>query len=117
MSVFKYFKPALPSPAQTGVGDSITTTANKEVEKITGPPTRRKTKQYATYTDEDRGRIGRCAAENGTIVVFEHFKSEHKDLEKSTVHCKIFEEKYLAAVTEKHMAQNCTEVLAIPSLK
>ena len=117
MSLFKYFKPAPPSPAQTGVGESATAAANKEVEKITGPPppTSRKRKQYATYTDEDRGRIGRYAVENGNIATLKHFKSEHKDLVESTV--RSFKKKYLAAVAEKRAAQDYMEVLAIPSLK
>ena len=37
MSFYKYFKPALPSSSQTGIGESATTAANKEVEKVTGP--------------------------------------------------------------------------------
>ena len=117
MSLFKYFKPAPPSPAQTGVGESATAAANKEVEKITGPPppTSRKRKQYATYTDEDRGRIGRYAVENGNIAALKCFKSEHKDLVESTV--RSFKKKYLAAVAEKRAAQDYMEVLAIPSLK
>ena len=33
MSLLKYFKPVLPSSAQTGIGESATVVANKEVEK------------------------------------------------------------------------------------
>ena len=115
MSLFKYFKPALPSPAQSGIGESLTVAANKEVEKITGPPASRKRKQYATYTDEDRGKIGRYTAKNGNVAALKCFKSEHNDLVESTV--RSFKKKYLAAVTEKRTAQDYTEVLAIPSLK
>ena len=116
MSLLKYFKPVLPSSAQTGIGESATLAANKEVEKITEPPsTSRKRKQYATYTEEDRGKIGRYAAENGNVATLKRFKSEYKDLVESTV--RSFKKKYLAAVAEKRAAQDYTEVSAIPSLK
>ena len=65
MSLLKYFKPALPTPAQSSIGDSLTAAANKEVEKITGVSASRKRKRYATYSDEYRSKIGWYAAENG----------------------------------------------------
>ena len=68
MSLFIYFKPALPSPAQSGIGDSLTTAANKEVEKITGPSASIKRKQYVRYLNEDPDKIGWYAAENDKIA-------------------------------------------------
>lgn len=53
MSFLKYLKPVLPSPAQTGIGESATAAANKEVEKSTERSTSRKRKQYVTYMEED----------------------------------------------------------------
>ena len=65
--------------------------------------------------DEDRGRIGGYVAENGNIAAFKRFKSEHKDLVESTV--RSFKKMYLAAVANKHAAQDYTEVSALSSLK
>ena len=33
MSLFKYFKPVLPSPAQTGIGERVTAAVNKKWRK------------------------------------------------------------------------------------
>ena len=75
------------------------------------------TKKWSKSLDrlQDRGRIGRYAAENGNIAALKRFKSEHKDLVESTV--RTFKKKYLAAVAEKRAAQDYMEVSAISSLK
>lgn len=67
MSLLKYFKP---SPSQTEIGKRLTAAANKEVERVTSAASsaERKRKRYATYTDEDRAKIGRYAAENGNVA-------------------------------------------------
>ena len=114
MSILKYFKPSLPTPSQTGIGDGPTAAANREVEQITSVDrSERKRKRYAIYSDEDHANIGRYAAENGNIAALKRYKCEHQDLVESTVRC--FKNKYLAAVKEKHAAQDYTDVAAIPS--
>ena len=115
MNLFKYFKPALPSPVQIGVGESATAAANKKNGETHWTTYQQKEEAVATYTDEDRGRIGRYAVENGNIAALKCFKSEHKDVVESTVQS--FKKKYLAAVAQKRVAQDYSEVSAIPSLK
>ena len=119
MSLFKYFKRAesLPTASQTGIGEQLTAAANKEVERAISTTTSSgKRKRYATYTDQDRAKIGRYAAENGNVATLKRFKSEHEDLVESTV--RSFKKKYLEAVKEKKCAaQDYTDVAAIPSLK
>ena len=67
---------------------------------------------YAVYTDEDRARIGRFAAENSNASTLKHFRSDSPDLSKSTV--RGFKSKYLAATKKM---QTGDIVTAIPSRK
>ena len=53
-------KPSLPMLSQTGIGDRLTAAVNKEVKHIPSiDRSERKRRQYATYSDEDRTKIGR----------------------------------------------------------
>ena len=54
----------------SGIGDRSTAAANKEVERITSAASSsgQKRKRHATYTDKNRAKISRYAAEIGNVA-------------------------------------------------
>ena len=102
MSILKYFKRTLPSADDTKIGEAATKEANQRVQaaldRAIGPSStgRWKQKTYAVYTDEDRAKIGRFAAENSNASVLKHFRGDFPDLSESTI--RGFKSKYLTAI-------------------
>ena len=88
--IHRYFKPiaGLPRPSETNIGERATTEANTAVQNVlekqqqTG---KRKRKAYTSFGDEQRAKIGRYAAENGTAATLRKFKSDVPDLGESMV--------------------------------
>ena len=67
----RYFKTvvALPTAAETGIGEVDTTAANKAVQQVIDGGAEsggrgRKHKAYTNFTDEQRAKRGKYAAEN-----------------------------------------------------
>ena len=75
MSILKYFQTALPTPEQTGIGEHATTSANTQVSKQLQLTGRKKRKAYTAFSDEDRAKIGKHAAENGNSSALKKFRS------------------------------------------
>ena len=74
MSILKYFQTSLPTPEQTGIGERATTSANIEVSKQL-KLTDGKKKAYTTFSDEDRAKIGKHAAENGNSTALKNLSN------------------------------------------
>lgn len=64
--------------------------------------TKRKRQYTTTFTNEDRAKIGKFAAENGNASAVKHFKPTYPDLGESTV--RYFKKRYFEALSEKHKA-------------
>ena len=85
MSLYKYFQPSsanLPSPEEVGLGETVTAEANSAVREKFGrieAARGKKRKRYTAFTDEERARIGRYAAENGISAALK-FRSDVPDL-------------------------------------
>ena len=106
----RYFKQS-PHPSETQIGEKATHDAVQNVlEKK--KPGKRKRKAYTRFGDEQRAKIGRYAAENGTAATVRKLKSDVPDLGESTV--RVFKRKYLDAL--KIYAVDA-EVTTIPSKK
>ena len=76
----RYFKPvaALPTAVETSVGEVATTTANKAVQQVIEGGAEsggrgRERKAYTTFTDEQRAKRGKYAAENGNSAALKQF--------------------------------------------
>ena len=119
ISILQYFKKTLPSAHETKIGEVATKETNQRVQSALargelGPSSsgRRKRKAYAVYTDEDRARIGRFAAENNNASALKRFRGDFPDLSESTV--RGFKSKYLAATKKMQTGEIVT---SIPSQK
>ena len=116
MSLLRYLnqtKTPLPTVHQTAIGEQATTEANRQVERVVGEMQSGKRKRYTTYTDKDKARIGRYAAENGNTRAVKQFKLDFPDLSESTV--RSFKSKYMTKVQEKWKENDFTMVTTIES--
>lgn len=70
MSIPSYFKPvlSLPTPEDTGIRVDATKAANKAVQRVLEQPLPSKRCKYTTFTDEQRVKVGKYAAENGNTA-------------------------------------------------
>ena len=107
MALLRYLKTksSLPTPEDTGLGETTTKEANTAVQRVLteqsqhtgGPQTQcgtRKMKLYTSFSEEQRAVIGRYAAELSNTAAVKKFKGEFKHgLGESTV--RLFKKKYL----------------------
>ena len=79
----------LPSHKDTWIGVVATCEANGGVkpvlEKQVSQQSTKKRKRYTNFSDTDRAKIGRYAAEYGNAATQRHFKPKFPDLGESTV--------------------------------
>ena len=78
----------LPSPEEVGLGKAVTAEANSAIREEFGrieAARGKMRKRYALFTDKERARIGRYAAENGNSAALKKFRSDVPDLGESTV--------------------------------
>ena len=107
----------LPTPQQTGIGEHATTSAaNTEIREQMKQAHGRKRKAYTAFTNEDRAKTGKHAAENGNNSALKKFRSVYYDLGESTVRCF---KKYYEALKEKvpQSGGQSATVKSIPSKK
>ena len=99
MSLHKYFKRALPTSEETGLGEATTRTVNRSVQRVLDgceKSAKKPRKERTVYSDTDRAAIGKYAAENGNTSAQKHFKEKFPELGESTV--RSFKQKYLSLV-------------------
>ena len=75
MSIRNYFKPVLPltSPEDTGLSIRAIRVANVSIQQASEESPSKKRK----YTDEQRAKVGKFAAENGNAAALKSLKSKH----------------------------------------
>ena len=116
MSILKYFQTSLPTPEQTGNGERATTSANTGVSKQLKLTGGKKRKAYTAFSDEDRAKIGKHAAENGNSSVLKKFRRVYAELGESTVHS--FKRKYYEVLKEQVRQSGQSAIVeSIPSKK
>ena len=84
MSLFKYFQwkeGFLPTPEQAGLSEKATKAAYTVVMEVKS----KKRKRYINFTDEERGKVGQFAAENGNNAAIKKFRAQFLDFGESTV--------------------------------
>ena len=87
-SLHKYFKRALPSSEETGLGEATTRTVNRSVQRVLDgceKSAKKPRKERTVYSDADRAAIGKYAAENGNTSAQKNFKEKLPELGESTV--------------------------------
>lgn len=78
-------------------------------------PCPRKRKQYTSFTDKDRTKIGIYATEHGTNSGLKKFRSSFPELGESTVH--LLKKKYQALMKQQAACGNCYAITSNPSKK
>lgn len=113
MSILRYFRKTLLSASETEIGEVATREMNKRVQEVLdrvegSSSRRRKQKPYTVYSDEDRARIGRYAAENSNASALRKFKGDFPDLSESIIPG--FETKYLTATKKLETGEVVTSI-------
>ena len=97
MSLYRYFTSEvsfLPMPEATGIRKHATREANmavKQAIQVRESQKGKKRKYNTSFTDQDRAKIGRFAAENSNTSALKKFRHDYLDLGESTV--RIFRKK------------------------
>ena len=115
MSILSYCKRSLPTPEETGLGDSATREANWAVKRVlsevVSEPAKKKRKKYPAFTDKQRAAIGKYAVKCGNAAALRKYRPEVSDLGESTVH--LFKKHYL----EQLRLSPGTEITSITTRK
>ena len=94
MAIYQYFKkqtalPSSMSPLSSSIPSKSISFANKEVKSVLESKARQGTKRgsYSVYTEEEKAKISKRAAEMGVSRTIKHFSKEFQDrpLKESTV--------------------------------
>ena len=83
MSLHKYFKRALPTSEETGLGEATTRTVNQSMQRVLDgceKSAKKPRKERTVYSDTDRAAIGKYAAENGNTSAQKNFKEKVPEL-------------------------------------
>ena len=106
MALFKYFKhdKSLPDPQNT-LSEKVPSTSIKEANKEVKAISDKCGKEHAPYmvaTPEQKAKVGKYAAENGTTNAIRHFSKELLSLKESTVQG--WKKAYLCELASKNRA-------------
>ena len=117
MCIQRYFKPvsSLLTLEEMGIGVLAKKEANKAMQCVLDEQSSQqpssKRRKYTTFSDEQRAKVGKYAAENGNTAALRKFRSELPNLGESTV--RFFKKCYLNEVQNSSGAA----VTNIPSRK
>ena len=120
MSLWRYIVSSntrtLSTAEPPGIGERATSSALAKVQealaRCEAAANSGKRKRYASYTDEDRAKIGKYASENGTTAALKRFRQDIPDLGESTV--RSFKIRYLAALENSRKREDLTPITSIP---
>ena len=124
MALLKYFKKASVLPnanglLSTSVPPSTIVSVNKEVKPLLdGQPSDSNGRgKYLVYTEEEKLKIAKRAAEMGVTNTFRHFKKDFSDrpLKESTV--RTWMNKYKRELAERRRSGSDLEMKMLPSRK
>ena len=113
MALLRYFqaKASLSTTEETGLGDTLTQSANAAIIREVQAKRPRKRKAYTAFTAEQRATIGKYASEHGNAAAVKKFKADFEggQLGESTV--RLFKKRYIEEFKKpKHSGATVPEV-------